>query len=146
MTHHTEHVSRIADLLDRSDWIDGDNSADTQAVARAMLTRMVADGVAPEKVHALAYVARYGSAALVDLLDFHTIPEDDDQPGDVWETGNGVTIRTPGGMDWHLSEDQALALSVRLTSAVHDRLTRLYSNEGTSTILSRGRHHHGEDQ
>lgn len=71
----------------------------------------------------------------------------DHQPGDVYETGHGITLHTPHG-EFFLTEDEALDVASKLAFAVRGRLTRPWSNDDPSTVLSRGLRHHnpGEDQ
>lgn len=59
------------------------------------------------------------------------------EPGDIYDGADGLGIITPHGQ-WRVSEDQALRLIQGLSSMLHARLTRPWSADDPSSILSRG--------
>jgi hypothetical protein len=59
------------------------------------------------------------------------------QPGDIGENADGLSIITPHG-PWNVTDDQALRLIHGLSAMLHARLTRPWSNDDQSTILTRG--------
>lgn len=63
----------------------------------------------------------------------------DDTPnvGDIIDGPNGLEIYTPCGY-WPITVPQALHISSGLAIMVRDRLTRPWSLEDSSTVLSRG--------
>lgn len=71
--------------------------------------------------------------------DVYTLPDTEDE-GDVYEVASGLEIVTPAGR-WHLHDEEAIQLITGLSSMLHSRLTRPWSAENDSTILTRGRIH-----
>lgn len=57
--------------------------------------------------------------------------------GTVSEEGDGLSIATDKGL-WYLNDTQALELATALTRGLRGRLTRWWSADDHSTILSRG--------
>lgn len=67
--------------------------------------------------------------------------DEDSRPaelGDVLENGDGIVICTPHAY-WRVSDEEALNLLTGLAATVRGRLTRPWSAEDDSTILTRGR-------
>lgn len=62
------------------------------------------------------------------------------KPGDIYEDADGLGIIVPLGR-WRITDDQALHLIQGLSAMLHARLTRPWSADDDSTILSRGTRH-----
>lgn len=60
------------------------------------------------------------------------------RPGDVVEDAEGIAVATHKGL-WYLSDREVLDLTTHLVAALKNRLTRPWSAEDESTILSRGK-------
>lgn len=72
---------------------------------------------------------------------FDAVQDDDQEPeevGDIYATGNGLSIVTPWG-DWQLTDEQVLTFIRGLAHMLEFRLTQPSSEDDESTILSRGR-------
>lgn len=67
-------------------------------------------------------------------------PDDPVAVGDILEDSQGLAIVTPHGV-WELSIEDALALTSGLSAMLLSQLTRPWSDEDTSTIISRGIRH-----
>lgn len=75
----------------------------------------------------------------VDLNTYEVEPEDDtEEAGDIYEREHGLTVITPHG-DWDLHDEEVLKLITGLSTMLHHRLDRPWSDTNPSTILTRGR-------
>ncbi|AIU92220.1 hypothetical protein CpMRi49_08230 [Corynebacterium ulcerans] len=73
-----------------------------------------------------------------DRRDYEESGEYVDQVGDIVENHIGVAVLTPHGW-WQLTDEQALSLNAGLSNMINSRLTRPWSNDDPSTIITRGR-------
>lgn len=70
--------------------------------------------------------------------DYQVICSDDAVSfGDILEDGQGLAIVTPYGV-WGLSTEEAINLNAGLSAMLLSQLTRPWSDEDRSTVISRG--------
>lgn len=67
-------------------------------------------------------------------------PDDPVAVGDILEDSQGLAIVTAHGV-WELSIEEAISLNAGLSAMLLSTLTRPWSSEDTSTIISRGTRH-----
>lgn len=82
-----------------------------------------------------------------EFLDFDNMclcDDDRDEVGDIVENHIGLAILTPNGW-WQLNDEQVLSLMAGMSNVIMNRLTRPWTNDDPSTILSRGRRTDGLD-
>lgn len=68
----------------------------------------------------------------------------EDSVGDITEGMNGLNILTPHGW-WELTDEEALMLNSGLGQMLRYRLTRPWSDDDQSTIITRGRRTYVEE-
>ncbi|CAB0804736.1 hypothetical protein [Corynebacterium diphtheriae] len=73
-----------------------------------------------------------------DRRDYEENSDHVDHVGDIEENYLGVAVLTPHGW-WQLTDEQALSLNAGLSSMMLSRLTRPWSSDDPSTIITRGR-------